>query len=504
VNDGEQQLKTPPAAGGADEAVTVSASSGVDGSLSGTSFDSGAFASTGLPHVPGYRVTGRLGEGGMGVVWRAIQLETQRAVAIKIIGGEAMSSPKRRQRFQREVQTAASLSHPHIATIYDSNLKESVCYYAMELVEGEQLHQYARQRELTHEQIASLMIDVCQAVQYAHRNRVIHRDLKPSNIMVTPEGEPRVLDFGLAKFVQEAEEREAVSRDGDLIGTPHYMAPEQAAGEIEQVDARTDVYALGVILFELLTGELPYRGRRHAVINQILRDDPPRPRQFDPTLPVELEAICRKAMSKSPGSRYASAEAFAEDLARFLSGDSVTAKRAGVFSAVLNWCRHPKRLRDAGLSSVVLAVLGICFHSASLLYTLTLVLRDMSPGTLDSVLLLLIYVFCGDLPYLWLGIKIMQRRPLALVSSLVMDVVAVVLGVLVLSDPQSHPADIDWQVGPISRMTVWYLVTIWMSCMTVIHSLGLFALLANRRLIQWQEEVISSTPASSRSAVRSS
>jgi serine/threonine protein kinase len=194
----------------------------------------------------------------MGTVWRAEQLSTRREVALKLMAAVRFDSAKAQVRFEREVELTARLDHPNIARVYDSGLHHGMYYYAMELVDGTPLDRYVKSNNLSKNQILVLMQKVCQAVLYAHLRAVIHRDLKPSNILVDPGGQPHVLDFGLAKALLEDDEALTISVEGQVAGTPAYMSPEQAAGRHDETDTRTDVFSLGVILYELLTGQSPH------------------------------------------------------------------------------------------------------------------------------------------------------------------------------------------------------------------------------------------------------
>jgi len=228
----------------------------------------------GLPQIEGYRITGKLSDaGGQGTVWRAVQLGTHREVALKLLRAGVFSSKQAQARFEREVELTASLEHPNIARVYESGLHHGVHYYAMELIDGLPLDEYVGARTLTQRQVLELTRIVCQAVQYAHQRGVIHRDLKPSNILVTADGQPHVLDFGLAKTFLEGEPDVRVSVEGDIAGTPAYMSPEQAAGRVEHLDTRTDVYSLGVILYQLLTGRFPHDMTGTRL--EVLRRSPP-------------------------------------------------------------------------------------------------------------------------------------------------------------------------------------------------------------------------------------
>jgi len=280
------------------------------------------------PEIEGYKIIGRLSEGGMGVVWRAVQLSTRREVALKIMGEATFGSEKAQARFQREVEIAARLEHPNIARVYDSGLHHRLYYYAMELVDGLDLETYAKQHGFTQRQVLELMRIVCQAVQYAHRNGVIHRDLKPSNILVTQDGQPHVLDFGLAKALTERDSDLEVSIEGEVIGTLPYMSPEQAAGHHDRLDMRTDVYALGVILYRLLTGESPHdlSGSHYTVMHRIAEEEIRSPRLVCKHLDVELELLLLKALAREPEDRYKDAGDLAQDIDRYLHNERVTAK----------------------------------------------------------------------------------------------------------------------------------------------------------------------------------
>ena len=283
-----------------------------------------------VPHVPGYRASGRLGEGGMGVVWRAVQLATKREVALKVMGAAALGSDRARRRFEREVELSARLDHPHVARVFDGGVAGGACFLAMELVEGVPLDRHIRECRLGREQIVRIVALVCRAVQHAHQRGIIHRDLKPGNILVTADGQPKVLDFGLAKALEGDGAQLAISFDGEVAGTPAYMSPEQAAGDSDRVDMRSDVYTLGVILFHLLSGAFPHKttGVYGDVIRRIAAEEPRRLADVAPpeVADAELSAVLAKALDPDPDRRYATAGGLADDLERYARGEPLAAR----------------------------------------------------------------------------------------------------------------------------------------------------------------------------------
>ena len=322
--------------------------------------DSASERADGFPSVEGYEITDRLGKGGMGVVWQATQLGTNRKVALKLLSAGSFASPKARTRFEREVELAARLEHPNIARVYDSGVHHGVYYYAMELTEGLRLDQHVEDNDLSQRQILELMGVVCRAVQHAHQRGVIHRDLKPSNILVTPDGQPHVLDFGLARTILKEDRGQTISIEGEVTGTLAYMAPEQAAGRQEQMDTRTDVYALGVILFRLLTGQHPHdlAGPQYAVMRRIVEDQPRRPRDTGERVDRELEAVLMKALGHEPEDRYASAGELARDVENYLTGEPLTARRQTALYFLFTLVRK-YRVPVAIVSVVLAALIGM-------------------------------------------------------------------------------------------------------------------------------------------------
>jgi len=289
--------------------------------------------STEPPQIDGYEILTPLGEAGQGRVWRAVQLSTRREVALKVPHLELLTSGKMAARFEREVELTARLNHPNIARIYDSGMYEGLYYYAMELIAGVPLDQYVEQRDLKHVDIVALMVTVCEAIQHAHQNLVIHRDIKPSNILITDDGQPHVVDFGLAMSLAIGDPLVSISMDGEVTGTPAYMSPEQAAGHHERLDTRTDVYSLGVVLYRLLTGGFPYDVRTSMIetLRNIRETDPIRPSKVVGSLGTDIEAIVLKALAKEPAWRYQSVAEMKHDMESWLGGLPVQARTNSSF-----------------------------------------------------------------------------------------------------------------------------------------------------------------------------
>lgn len=283
--------------------------------------------------IPGYTIVRELHRGGQGVVYLARQEGTGRQVAIKLMREGALARQSDRLRFDREVQVLAQLNNPNIVTIHDSGVAGGCGYYVMDYIAGRTLDEYVKHGELSVEQILGVFVKVCHAVNAAHLRGVIHRDIKPSNIRVTPEGEPHVLDFGLAKLESVDGEASAaptqMTATGQFVGSLPWASPEQARGDSAKIDVRTDVYALGVILYEMLTGQFPYQvnGPMPEVVNRIINENPPRPGTISKRVNSELDTIVLKALAKSRGQRYQTPGELARDIERLLAGQPIEAKR---------------------------------------------------------------------------------------------------------------------------------------------------------------------------------
>jgi len=284
-----------------------------------------------------YELLDVLGEGAMSVVHRGRDRQLGRAVAVKVLRESLFGHPTVRERFARESQALARLDHPAIVKVFDAGGDGGQAYLVMELVPGEPLSKVLQSKRLDRPRLLALLEKVARGVHHAHEKGVIHRDLKPDNILVTGD-EPKVADFGLAHLVESSP---ALTRSGAVLGTPMYMAPEQVEGGSE-ITARTDVHALGVLLYEILAGRPPHPGTSiPEVYAKIARDEPERPRRLDPSVPWELEAVALKALEKNPDRRYATAEAFAEELRRYRAGEPVHARPVSEVSRL--WRRAVKQ-----------------------------------------------------------------------------------------------------------------------------------------------------------------
>lgn len=290
--------------------------------------------------VDRFELINELGDGSFGYVFKARDTELDRIVALKVQRAGEMATEEDVARFLREARSVAQLSHAGIVSLYESGQTEDgVCYLVTEYIEGQTLEEWERGRAPNWREVARQVAELAEALDYAHTHGVVHRDIKPSNILIDRDGRPHVMDFGLAR--RDTGDATLTS-DGRIMGTPAYMSPEQARGDSHAVDARTDIYSLGVVLFEMLTGDRPFLGNRRMLLLQVLDDEPRPPRQLDDTIPRDLETICLKAMSKSPGRRYQSAKELADDLRRHLNGEPVHARPVGGLERLWRWtCRYP-------------------------------------------------------------------------------------------------------------------------------------------------------------------
>jgi tetratricopeptide (TPR) repeat protein/predicted Ser/Thr protein kinase len=331
-----------------DPAGTVAQSPSSTGHAPGT-----APAPDGAPAF-GYEILGELGRGGMGIVYKARQTNLKRIVALKVMRGGADAAPEQLERFRVEAEAVARVQHPNIVQIYEVGEYKGWPFCALEYVDGGNLSARLKEEEFAPKDAAALVELLARAVQHAHEKGIIHRDLKPGNVLLTPDGTPKITDFGLAKRL---EDDSGQTRTGMVMGTPSYMAPEQAAGRIHDIGPPTDIWALGAILYELLTGRPPFTGESAvAVVHAVLNSEVVSLSRVAHQIPRDLETICLKCLEKGPQRRYSSALALAHDLERFRAGEPILARRQGVFGRA--WRKLRKRALVVGLLVALVAAVG--------------------------------------------------------------------------------------------------------------------------------------------------
>jgi TolB-like protein/thioredoxin-like negative regulator of GroEL len=291
-----------------------------------------------LGELGDYELLEEIGRGGQGVVFRARQKSLNRTVALKVISLGQWASKAHLKRFRREAEAAASLDHPCIVPIYEVGERDGSCYFSMKFVEGGQLDEVVRRTPMSIRQAAELIAKVARTVHYAHEHGILHRDIKPGNILLDAKGEPHLTDFGLARLV---ESESSVTQTLDVLGTPSYMAPEQAVGNNAAVSSATDVYGLGAVLYQLLTRHPPFAGGTTYETIKLLESTEPRPpRLLNPKVDRDISTICLKCLEKDPKRRYSSALALAEDLERWLKHEPIVARHTGIFARGRKWVRR--------------------------------------------------------------------------------------------------------------------------------------------------------------------
>jgi TolB-like protein/Tfp pilus assembly protein PilF len=285
-----------------------------------------------------YELLEEIGRGGQGVVYRAHQKSLNRTVALKVIGLGPWATETHLKRFRREAEAAASLEHPGIVPIHEVGERDGQCYFSMKFVEGGQLDEVVRRTPMSIRQAAELFAKVARTVHYAHEHGILHRDIKPGNILLDQKGEPHLTDFGLARLV---EADSTVTGTLEVLGTPSYMAPEQAAGNNTEISRNTDVYGLGAVLYQLLTGHPPFAGgTTYETVKLLLETEPRSPRLLNPKIDRDLSIICLKCLEKDPHRRYSSALALAEDIEHWLKHEPIRAKPSGFFTHARKWIRR--------------------------------------------------------------------------------------------------------------------------------------------------------------------
>ncbi len=305
------------------------------------------------PQVRGYEILDELGRGGMGVVYRARHRGLKREVALKMILAGGHASVEQLERFRAEAEAVAQLQHPNIVQIYDVGEQDGLPYFSLEFIDGGSLEDIADGKPLVPIHAAEMVEQLAQAMYFAHERGIVHRDLKPGNVLLSQDGIPKITDFGLVKRV---EDDSGQTRTGTIMGTPSFMAPEQGRGQ-KDIGPPADIYALGAILYTLLTGRPPFLAATAMdTIMQLMNDEPVPPSKLQPKIPRDIETICLKCLHKEPERRYESAEALANDLARFCRGEPILARPVGNFERIWRWCRRNPWVAVPSAAAALLAL----------------------------------------------------------------------------------------------------------------------------------------------------
>src|SRR5438067_2467686 len=326
-----------------------------------------------LGELGDYELLEEVGRGGQGVVFRARQKSLNRTVALKVISLGQWASKAHLRRFRLEAEAAAKLEHPGIVPIHDVGERDGSCYFSMKFIEGGQLDEVARREAMPIRRAVELIAKVARIVHYAHEHGILHRDIKPGNILLDRNGEPHLTDFGLARLV---EADSTVTGTLEVLGTPSYMAPEQAAGNNAAVSSNTDVYGLGAVLYHLLTGQPPFAGgTTYETIRLLCETEPRNPRILNPKIDRDLSTICLKCLEKDPKRRYSSALALAEDLGRWLKHEPIVARHTGVFTRGRKWVR-----RNPASALLVACVVALAAASGWIVWKSELIRQPVTTG----------------------------------------------------------------------------------------------------------------------------
>jgi serine/threonine protein kinase len=325
------------------------------------------------PEIAGYEILGELGRGAMGVVYKAKQIGLNRLVALKMILAGAHARPQELMRFKIEAEAIAQFQHPYIVQVYEIGEQNGCPYFSLEYLDGGCLADKLKGKPVPADEAARWVLQLAEAMDYAHRRGIMHRDLKPANVLLSKDGAPKITDFGLAK---KFDGDSSATRDGAIMGTPSYMAPEQAAGKTKTLGPPADIYALGAILYDLLTGRPPFRGETvMETLQQVMNMEPTAPRKLQPKLPNDLNVICLKCLEKDPNKRYSSAGALADDLRRFLSDEPISARPVSRWERTVKWAKR----RPAAASLVGVAALSLVGF-----ITFILVLKGISDANAET------------------------------------------------------------------------------------------------------------------------
>ena len=441
-----------------------------------------------------FRIEEELGHGGFGVVFKAYDPTLNRHVALKVPRGESLVTREYRQRFLREAEAGAGMDHPYLVPVYEVGDAGGVCYIASAYCPGVDLARRLAEdgTRFSDRETATIVAILASAIDHAHSRGVLHRDLKPSNVLLFPEpmtGQdrgwedlpftPRITDFGLAKLVERSLKE---TRTSVILGTPLYMAPEQATGHGSDRGPQADIFSLGAILYELLTGQTPFDGPTLlSVLDHVRNEDPTPPRRHRPGIPQDLETICLKCLQKDPYDRYTSARELAADLGRFLNGEAILARPPSVFDRLRLWSRRPERVRDAGLMAigggVVLAiwvVFGICGGVA------LGVIEEMSPQLATDTAVVAVGLL---LPMIWIGTQTLKKRSYAIWGGLFLSAGTSCANLLTLVGPVTVFSEV-YDANPYARWIVHLLLTLLFGFQTLAYAIALRAYRAAQKSAQ--------------------
>ncbi len=333
----------------------------------------GAKVASPMSEFGDYELLEEIGRGGQAVVYRARQKSLNRIVALKLIGLGRWSSTPHLKRFRHEAEAAASLEHPQIVPIYEIGERDGFCYFSMQFIEGGRLDQILKRESLSPRHAAELLVKIARTVQFAHEHGILHRDIKPGNILLDRRGEPHLTDFGLARLL---EQESTITHSSDVLGTPSYMSPEQAEGDNTRVSRATDVYGLGAVFYQLLTGHPPFAGATtFETVHLVLNTEARQPRLWNPKIDRDVATICLKCLEKDSQRRYASALALAEDVERWLKHEPIQARRTGVFKHGRKWVR-----RNPTNALLVASLLALASAAGWIVWKSELMRRPITTG----------------------------------------------------------------------------------------------------------------------------
>jgi hypothetical protein len=429
-----------------------------------------------------YEILGELGHGGMGVVYKALHLRLNRVVALKMVQDSRCLHPEHLVRFLSEAEAVAGIQHPYIAQIYEVGQMSGRPYFTMEFVEGGTLAQKIARAPQSPRQAAHMVEMLARAVQAAHQRGIIHRDLKPANVLLAGDGTPRITDFGLAKRMQGDS---GLTHTGEILGTPSYMAPEQADGRLKDLGPCTDVYALGAILYELLTGRPPFVGVTVLdVLDQVKKKEPLPFSRLRISVPRDLETICLKCLQKEPRQRYASAEELAEDLRRFLDGRPIIARPISVLASAWLWCHRPERVFEAGVFSVVLGVVFLFWSALGIVLLASNVYHAERPR--HAILYLGGFMGLVYLPMVLSGVGTLARKLFSLWLGGGISLFGVIFSLgMIFRDPLGFTFDLGGvQVSFEIRVMTFSLIGVICLVGLLLHLAALVAYSSNRELMR--------------------